>query len=732
MHLVKRLGAFEVFTISSGTMIGAGIFVLPGILASKVGPASILCFIMSGAIALCAGLSISELATAMPKSGGSYYFVSRAMGGMFGSIVGWGTLLALIFKGSFAFMGAGEYLHELVTIAPMVTALALCVLMVSLNIAGTEAAGRFQNLMVSLMLTIFTLFVLHGIFSVDFKRFEPFFRGTPFTFFEATGMVFITFLGVLHVTAVSEEVKNPSRDLPLGIVCSLAVVTSFYALIMMVTVGVLPIGTLSGSLAPIADAARVFAGTGGMVIIVLCGLMATLSTGNTALMSSSRYPFAMARDKLMPGWLAGIDRSSKTPARAILFVGLITFLLILFVDIENMVKLGSVFNLLVFIMVNTSVLLMRTSKPKWYRPGFRAPLYPWVQVFGIGGCLSLIPFMGTASIVAAGLLVLIGSAWFFFYGRGKTSPAYRLRDVVRTSVDEEESRSALRNHDTAKTHSWRLMVPVVNSIQQKNLLRIADLLSEEFDERVHLVYFRHISDVSYIGEEDIRTFSEFKPEDRLELPDECNCARFEYTGVCTSSMSTGFAAMAEAKGADLAVMALPDPADRKQKREMKQVIGAMPCNCALYIERELPDIRRILVAAARPEDRLKLTVAGAVAKQTGATVTVLRVVPSRAREVTRGDLESRIMKSGILHGIPLESRVVRSDDVPGSIMSESSGYDLLITGSAHAAKYSRYVMGRTSDELMKTVECPVIFTVSREKKEQSLAAKIFKRLTGSL
>lgn len=729
--LVKRLGAFEVFTITAGTMIGAGIFVLPGILALKAGPASILSFVISGAIALCAALSVCELATAMPKSGGSYYFVSRAMGGMFGSIVGFGTLLALIFKGAFAFIGAGEYVHELISVAPVVTALALCALMVSLNISGTGVAGRFQNLIVSLLLVIFVVYILDGLFTVEFRRLEPFFRGTTVSFFEATGMVFITFLGVLKVTAVSEEVKNPARDLPLGIVSALGVVTLTYALVMMVTIGVLPIGTLAGSLAPIADAARIFAGRGGLVIIVIAGLMATLSTGNTALMSSGRYPFAMARDNLMPKWLAGIDHVVKTPARSILLVGFVTLILILFVDIENLVKLGSVFNLIVFILVNASVLLMRSINPKWYRPGFKAPLTPWTQIIGIAGCITFIPFMGIPSIAAAGLLILAGVAWFIFYGRGRASPSYRFRDVLRTSIDEEEARSAFRAYDTLSSHSWRLMVPVLTDSSPKNLLRIADLMSEEFDEKVHLVSFCRIPVFAYLGAEEIGGAIGPNPEDRIELPEGCSCSRFEYIDVCTTSQASAFSSIAKQTGADLAMLPLVNPDDRGEMRELKQMIKALPSDCAVYIDKDLKDIERILVAGAKPDDRLKLTVAGTIAKQAGASVTVLRIYPSRSQELSKGDLESRILKSGVMYGIPLEAKIARSDNVVETIASESKEFDLIIVGAGQVSNYSRDVFGKTVDEILKKVGCSAIVVNPAIRKKKSTTIRVIKRLAGS-
>ena len=729
VYLSKHLGAFEVFSISAGTMIGAGIFVLPGLIAAKAGPASILCFLISGLIAGCAALSVSELSTAMPKSGGSYFFVSRSMGAMFGSIIGWGSLLGLTFKGAFAFIGAGDYFEALLPVSPIITALALCALITAINTTGTSVTGRLQNLVVVFMSVIFLLFIVEGLFSIRLSRLEPFFRGSPFSFLEATGMVFITYLGLIKVTAVSEEVKDPGRNLPMGILSSVVFVTVLYTMVMFVTIGVLPLGTLYTSLAPIADAARSFAGPGGLIIMVLCGLMATISTGNAALLASSRYPFAMARDNLMPQWLAKIDGYLKTPARSILLVGVATFTLIALVDLESIVKLGSVFNMIVFALVNASVIILRKADPVWYKPAFRSPLYPWVQVLGIAGSLILIPFMGPASLIGALVLMAGGVGWYYLYGRGKALPEYGLRDAVRTLREKKASQLALATYDSSSHHSWRLLVPLWFSQVPGELLVLAGYLARHFDESVHLAYCTELPEQTPIAAVSEELAEPLDLKERLSHVEEDMKSHFQFTNLHAVSRDAGFVEMAQDYETDLTLMEWP-PDTTHLRWELNRLIREMPCDMAFLLNRAMPGIERVLVASAIPEDRLKLTIAGAIAAEAGASVTVMRIYSPHSKEMTSGDMELRILRSGLLYGIPLQAKVVLTDDVPGAIAREASGCDLLIVGAPQENNWLGTPFGPVVESLIEMTQCPVLITRPPIADSPRLPTRLLRRIFG--
>lgn len=433
--LRKNFGAFEVFAISIGTMVGAGIFVLPGLVAERVGGLCFLPFVVSGVVALCAALSVSELAAAMPSSGGSYFFISRAMGGLLGSIVGWGSIIALVFDGSFVFVAAGEYFNELVPINPTIVAALLCVLIAAVNIVSTKITGKLENALVMVKMSLLVLFVIAGLFFIKTGHFKPLFTGSTSSFLGATGMIFITYLGLAKASAVAEEVRNPARDLPLGIISSVVSVVILYTLVLVVTNGILSVDVLAGSVTPISDAARVIAGQAGVTLAVFAGLASASSSGNAAVLSASRYPFAMARDNLMPRKLIKINDRLNTPIRSIILVSALMILLIIVLDVEKIAELGSAANMLILALLNASVIILRRSRPEWYTPGFRSPLFPYVQIFGLLGSIALLPFMGIASIICAGIILFFGIAWFYLFGRGRVRPAYGVARMLKRTAE---------------------------------------------------------------------------------------------------------------------------------------------------------------------------------------------------------------------------------------------------------------------------------------------------------
>ncbi|TVP76080.1 MAG: amino acid permease [Gemmatimonadales bacterium] len=303
-ELNRELGFFAVFATATGTMIGAGIFILPGIAAAGAGPGAALSFLLAGLVTSIAAMSVSELATAMPKAGGDYYFVSRATGPLVGTMVGAGAWLALVLKGSFALVGLGQYVLHFSPVPVLLTAAAGGILLTLVNLVGAKASGTLQNFIVVALLAIMVAFAVFGLAAVEREIMSPY---LPFGWsgvFATTGVVFISYLGVMKAAAISEEVKDPQRNLPLGILTSVAVVTLLYVLTMVIVTGVLPQDEVVAAPAPLADAAGLFLGAMGGLVIAIAGILATLSTGNAALLSSSRYPFAMARDRLISGWIS--------------------------------------------------------------------------------------------------------------------------------------------------------------------------------------------------------------------------------------------------------------------------------------------------------------------------------------------------------------------------------------------------------------------------------------------
>lgn len=414
--LSKELGFLDVFAIATGAMISSGFFLLPGIAASKAGPAVIGAYVLAGFMIMPALFSIVELSTAMPRSGGTYFFISRSLGPMFGTIEGVGDWLALILKCSIALVGLGVYLATLVNISPTIIAVVFALLFTIMNLVGAKESSSLQIGMVIALLGILALFIGKGVTQIEPVRFTPFMPYGWNSILPTSGFVFVSFIGLTKVASVSEEVKNPSRNLPLGMIASLIVVTIVYALGVSIVVGVLPKDQLYGSLTPISDAANVFAGPIGVIAITIAAILAFATTGNAGLMSASRYLLAMGRDRTLPHSLSRFSKR-RTPRNAILVSTVVILFVILTFNVEGIAKLASTFQILVFAIVNIAVIVMRESNLKSYDPGFKSPLYPYTQILGILIAVVLIPKMGLLSTIFSLLLIALGVIWYNLYVR---------------------------------------------------------------------------------------------------------------------------------------------------------------------------------------------------------------------------------------------------------------------------------------------------------------------------
>ena len=434
-ELERTLGLLPALAIGTGTMVGAGIFVFPGLAAGKAGPAAMFSFAIGAVIALLVALPTSELATAMPESGGGYFFVSRALGPLLGTMVGLGQWLGLVFASAFYLMGFGHYLSDLfrelgvdLPLSVMGLALGMAILLTGVSITGTENTGDLQNWIVGVLLALLGGFLGHGgldvlgVFGASQVP-EAFFPYGTMPVFTTAALVFTSYLGFVQIATVAGEIKAPSRNLPRAMIGSVILVGTLYVLTIFIGTSLLG----SESLAEMGETAvvnvgRSIAGTFGAAALLGGGLLATLSSANASILSASRSIYALSRDDLVPNQVEQINRRYRTPHVALLLAGGPIVGLILFGRVEVLAEVASLLHLFMYGLICVALLVLRHAPPEGYAPTFRCPGHPVVPILGALASFGLVAFMNPLSIgIGAGIL-LATAGWYLVYARSVTIP----------------------------------------------------------------------------------------------------------------------------------------------------------------------------------------------------------------------------------------------------------------------------------------------------------------------
>ena len=428
-ELERSIGLVGGLSIGVGTMIGAGIFVFPGLAAGRAGPAAAGSFAIGAVIALLVALPASELATAMPRSGGGYYFVSRALGALPGAVVGISIWLGLVFATAFYLVGFGNYaVAVLLEIGASVgdgtvvaLALAFGVLLTVLNLLGTENAASLQNYVVGLLLAILLVFLTYGCLdalgvlgrSSAPETFMPF---GPVPVFTTAALVFTSYLGFAQVATVAGDIKHPGRNLPLAMVGSVLLVGVLYVATVFVATSAFGSAALSGfGETAIVEVARALGGGVGATAILVGGLLATVSSANASILATSRAVFAVSKDALVPRFAGRMNLRYGTPHVALAMAGGPVLVLVALGEVEVLAEVASFLHLVMYGLICVSLIAIRRDEPEWYDPDFRVPAYPLIAGLGALASFGLIAFMQPASQVVGLAVMVVSAGWYRYY-----------------------------------------------------------------------------------------------------------------------------------------------------------------------------------------------------------------------------------------------------------------------------------------------------------------------------
>lgn len=431
--LKKVLGSFELTMLGIGAIIGTGIFVLTGIAAANYsGPALVISFIIASIACAFAGLCYAEFAAMVPVAGSAYTYGYAALGEFWAWIIGWDLIAEYAFAISAVAIGWSGYIVNLlsavgiklphsITAAPHeggivnLPAILIIVCITGLLLAGVKQSANVNNIIVAIKVVVVLLFIVLGISHVKPSNWVPF---MPYGFggvISGASVIFFAYIGFDAVSTAAEEVKNPQKDLPKGIIGSLLICTILYIVVSAILTGMVPYLEFKNTSAPVAFALQQVGINWGSALVsvgAVCGITSVLLV---MLFGQTRVLFAMSRDGLLPKVFGEVHPKFKTPAKSTLFVGTVTAILSGFTPIGVVAELTNIGTLAAFVIVSAAVIVLRKTRPDLKRT-FKCPLVPVIPLLSIAFCLLLIFKLPDVTQIRFLVWLAVGFIIYFAYG----------------------------------------------------------------------------------------------------------------------------------------------------------------------------------------------------------------------------------------------------------------------------------------------------------------------------
>ena len=741
-ELAKDLGPLAALTIGVGTMIGAGIFVLPGEAILKAGSLASVAFVLGGVIAMFTALSASELGTAMPKSGGAYYYVNHALGPLFGSVAGWANWLGLAFASAFYMVGFGRYIARIFGIGGTlalgavsfsvvkIAALVGAALFIVVNYVGAKETGRLQNIIVVLLVAILAVFTLLGTF-----RAEPGNLPAPSSVvstLETTGLIFVSYLGFVQITSVAEEIKEPGKNLPRAVIGSVVIVTVIYALVLVIMSAAVPQGFIadvitSGQENPIAvvEVGQYLQGALMGGALLFGGLLATASSANASILASSRINFAMGRDQIVTPALNEIHPRFGTPYRAIAITGALILLFIVVGDLTLLSGAASGLHLVIYGLLNIALLVMRYVAPEEYQPDFVVPLFPLLPILGAILSFALLAFVESSALLLTFGISAAAIVWYAAYARSRTEKEGILSQHVLSRASEYPdaavSAAAGVQPDGGK---YRVMVPLANPAHEKELITLASAVAKQHGGTVVATHIITVPDQTALASaaeraDGIDETSAHLLDSAREDAETFGVDVETHTILSHRSFEEIFDA-ARTYDADLVVMGWgPDSHGSPGRAEsaMDELTRTVPCDFLVLKDRGFDPSRILLPTAGGPDSDLSAGIARMLQAEYDSEVTVLNVADEEAE--ARAFLESWAAE----HDLGDATLRPETGDVEDAIERAAEDATMLLIGATEEGLLRRLVSGSLVLDVVDDVDCSVL--LAEKHRQRSLIDRLF-------
>ncbi|MFB0519730.1 MAG: amino acid permease [Acidobacteriota bacterium] len=706
--LSRELGVFSVTMIGVGGMIGAGIFVLTGMAAGAAGPALTLAFILNGVVTIFTAMTYAELGSCFHDAGGGYLWTKEALPQPNGFISGWMSWFAHMVACSLYSLGFGAYFGHMlsemkvslfglqgVALAKVLAVIAI-VIFAYINIRGTKETGLAANLVASVKVVLLLVFIVFGLSKiagepVSLKNFVPFMPMGWSGVFIAMGLTFIAYQGYEIIAQCSEEVKNPRKNIPRAIFWAIVIVVPIYILIAFVSIAGIEAEGMStwqflGLKKEIAvvEAARHFMPYGGFIILV-GGLFSTLSALNATIYSSSRVSFAMGRDRALPQALGRVSEKRRTPQWAIFISSIFIAIMAVSLPIEDVASACNIMFLLLFLLVNISLINLRRNRPELDR-GFVMPWFPIMPLLGISSQMFLAVYMFNFSRIAW----YVGAAWiisgivFYYLYASKREKEFKASLIVYAEKE-------------LAPKGYNIMVALDKPEEVGPLMTIANAIAEARKANITLLGVVELPEQTPISQG--KSFVEEKKR-LLQTADKQAKAPVNSLIRVAHHIPEAIVDTVKDNEIDLTILGWKGYSQTRYRlmgTVLDSVVKYAPSDIAVLRLREIKELKSIfLPTAGGPHARFAAEIASFIARNTQATLTAGIVIdPALSPEQREKQLEwlDKTFEDVNLGEVKLEKKAIEASSVLVGIIQESSKHDLVIIGSSNEPIWRRLFFG---------------------------------------
>jgi len=730
--LERSLTLTATIAISIAGMLGSGIFVLPGLAAAKTGSSVWLAYLLAAVCILPAALSKSELATAMPSSGGTYVFIERTFGPAFGTIAGIGLWISLLLKSSFALVGFGAYLAVLIDV-PLgynkIIAIFFLGLILLLNIFGVKKVGKVQLAVVIFSLIGLILVFLYGLSNLNPLLLNPFLSHGSYGLISTVAFVYISYAGVTKIAAIAGEIKNPSKNLPLAMLFSLLITTIVYVSVTFTLVGNIPMNILKTDIKPIYTIANLLGGKYIGYAAAVLGVVTLISMANSGVLASSRFPFAMARDKLLPSYMTKLHSKYLTPVVTIVLTCILMAFAILFLNVEKIAKLASAFMVLMFIVVNASVIILRETSVQWYNPAYRSPFYPYIQLVGIISGIILLIFLGLIPLLAIFMIIVIGILIYLKYGKNASRtgvlrryghrPAMYLlyKRKNRSNKSFKSFGDSLVSINANLVSKAGVVVPLLgNEKSAEMLVEIGAALNTK--DKLQTVNITEVPDQTFLDAflEENASISSLRR--RINLLAETRNIDIDIEAIVTHNVSGTIHSLSNQTSCDWLVMGWYGRAHNGilVRNPIGWLLTHINSNFALFKDNGVRHFSKILLASRLGKKERKLIeTTDRICQFYNASFTILHIVPESTLNKNIKLIHSNSMNQLKNTICTSDVQIVKSNNSIEAISQVSSGYDLLIIGTPEKDNWISVMFGAGKDKFAEKAACSVLRLTFKKK-----------------